>query len=313
MNVCRLQSRVLRQDPVCVKYGDPPQDARRRLICLDIGGSRKISPKVVFNRVWNSLQESIRKMPATATLPASWQAVPALQTTTCQNSHAKLQVERSGHRTKSQNASAFSLRSSFLSRPVGLNCSRSLVSTLRTEFSVVQALDPKLTDKMWPDIFRVLVVKVSSVTVDDLKAMQARKDKFTVVDVRPPEEFAEFNIPGSINVPLYKQIVGWTPLKITRRVAFAFFGIFNGTELNEQFMAEFSAAMPNKDETLLLCCGTGGTLRRTETSPNGRTSRSLLAAELALNNGYKKLMHLDGGISAYGKAEDAAAEAANES
>jgi hypothetical protein len=37
-------------------------------------------------------------------------------------------------------------------------------------------------------------------------------------------------------VQVYRLIKEWTPWHITRRVAFAFFGIFQGTEENPEFL-----------------------------------------------------------------------------
>lgn len=42
--------------------------------------------------------------------------------------------------------------------------------------------------------------------------------------------------PGAINVQIYRLIKEWTAWDIARRAAFAFFGIFSGTEENPEFM-----------------------------------------------------------------------------
>lgn len=41
---------------------------------------------------------------------------------------------------------------------------------------------------------------------------------------------------GAINVQVYRLIKEWTLWDISRRVAFAFFGIFQGTEENPEFL-----------------------------------------------------------------------------
>lgn len=41
---------------------------------------------------------------------------------------------------------------------------------------------------------------------------------------------------GAINVQIYRLIKEWTAWDIARRVAFAFFGIFSGTEENPEFI-----------------------------------------------------------------------------
>ena len=42
--------------------------------------------------------------------------------------------------------------------------------------------------------------------------------------------------PGAINVQIYRLIKEWTAWDIARRAAFAFFGIFSGTEENPEFI-----------------------------------------------------------------------------
>lgn len=49
--------------------------------------------------------------------------------------------------------------------------------------------------------------------------------------------------PGAINVQIYRLIKEWTAWDIARRAAFAFFGIFAGTEENPDFL-----------ESMLLIC-----------------------------------------------------------
>jgi len=42
--------------------------------------------------------------------------------------------------------------------------------------------------------------------------------------------------PDAINVQIYRLIKEWTAWDIARRAAFAFFGIFSGTEENPEFI-----------------------------------------------------------------------------
>lgn len=42
--------------------------------------------------------------------------------------------------------------------------------------------------------------------------------------------------PGAINVEMYRLIREWTAWDIARRLGFAFFGIFAGTEENPEFI-----------------------------------------------------------------------------
>ena len=41
---------------------------------------------------------------------------------------------------------------------------------------------------------------------------------------------------GAVNVQVYRLIKEWTAWDIARRAAFAFFGIFSGTEANPEFL-----------------------------------------------------------------------------
>lgn len=41
---------------------------------------------------------------------------------------------------------------------------------------------------------------------------------------------------GAVNIQIYRLIKEWTAWDIARRAAFAFFGIFSGTEENPEFM-----------------------------------------------------------------------------
>lgn len=47
--------------------------------------------------------------------------------------------------------------------------------------------------------------------------------------------------PGAINVQIYRLIKEWTAWDIARRAAFAFFGIFSGTEENPEFLQSIQA------------------------------------------------------------------------
>jgi hypothetical protein len=58
----------------------------------------------------------------------------------------------------------------------------------------------------------------------------------TLVDVRTADQYASGFIEGAVNVPLYRPIEGWEPLKIARRIGYAAFGVFHGTEPNPMFL-----------------------------------------------------------------------------
>lgn len=120
------------------------------------------------------------------------------------------------------------------------------------------------------------------------------------------------HIAGTVNVPLYQPIAGWSPQQILRRAGYAFFGVAKGTEANPTFMEEFKSAVgPNWKEVVMIC-ETGGTLQVTGNFPNGKQSRSLIACYEVLLEGYKRLSFLEGGMNEYSKSglplEELAAE-----
>jgi hypothetical protein len=101
-------------------------------------------------------------------------------------------------------------------------------------------------------------------------------------------------------VQVYRLIKEWTAWDIARRAAFAFFGIFSGTEENPEFIKckmdlphhtfleflHFSflklnilfmlAAVGeklNKDAKIIVACSAGGTMKPTQNLPQGQQSR----------------------------------------
>lgn len=107
---------------------------------------------------------------------------------------------------------------------------------------------------------------------------------------------------GSLNVPIYQPIAGWSPQQIARRAGYAFFGVAKGTEANPNFMEEFKSAVGPKWKEVVIICETGGTLESTGNFPNGKQSRSLIACYEALLEGYSRVCFLEGGMNSYFKA-----------
>lgn len=66
---------------------------------------------------------------------------------------------------------------------------------------------------------------VTEVKTTDLKAMQDKGEKFTLVDSRPAKRFAPSNLPGAINIPV------------------------------DEFQAQANKLPANKDELLVFYCG----------------------------------------------------------
>ncbi|KAJ0968403.1 hypothetical protein J5N97_025343 [Dioscorea zingiberensis] len=140
----------------------------------------------------------------------------------------------------------------------------------------------------------LLEKRVRSVDVKEALRLQ-KENNFVILDVRPEAEFKEAHPPGAINVQVYRLIKEWTAWDIARRAAFAFFGIFSGTEENPEFLQSVESKL-GKDAKIIVACSSGGTMRPSQNLPEGQQSRSLIAAYLLVLNGYKNVFHLDGGL-----------------
>ncbi|GMH29614.1 hypothetical protein Nepgr_031457 [Nepenthes gracilis] len=140
----------------------------------------------------------------------------------------------------------------------------------------------------------LLQKRVRSVDVKEALRLQ-NENNFVILDVRPEAEFKEGHPPGAINVQIYRLIKEWTAWDIARRAAFAFFGIFSGTEENPEFIQSIKSKL-NKDAKLIVACSAGGTMKPTQNLPEGQQSRSLIAAYLLVLEGYTNVYHLEGGL-----------------
>lgn len=140
----------------------------------------------------------------------------------------------------------------------------------------------------------LLQKRVRSVDVKEALRLQ-KENNFVILDVRPEAEFKEAHPPGAINVQIYRLIKEWTAWDIARRAAFAFFGIFSGTEENPEFLQSVESQL-SKDAKVIVACTAGGTMRPTQNLPEGQQSRSLIAAYLLVLNGYANIYHLEGGL-----------------
>lgn len=133
-------------------------------------------------------------------------------------------------------------------------------------------------------------------SVDAKEAFRLQKENnFVILDVRPEAEFKEAHPAGAVNIQIYRLIKEWTAWDIARRAAFAFFGIFSGTEENPEFMQSVESNF-GKDAKIIVACTTGGTMKPSQNLPEGQQSRSLIAAFLLVLNGYKNVFHLEGGL-----------------
>lgn len=140
-------------------------------------------------------------------------------------------------------------------------------------------------------------------SVDPKEALRLQKENgFVILDVRPEAEYKEAHPPGAINVQIYRLIKEWTAWDIARRAAFAFFGIFSGTEENPEFIKSVESKL-DKDAKIIVACSAGGTMKPSQNLPEGQQSRSLIAAYLLVLNGYKNVFHLEGGLYSWFKEE----------
>jgi len=98
-------------------------------------------------------------------------------------------------------------------------------------------------------------------------------------------------VPGAENVQLFRLIKDWDFKSVLRRANFALFMDFQGTERNPSFLEDFKRRYPPPltGKTLLLIDDCEfGTLEGTPNFPDGRISRSLIAAtELLSEGGYE--------------------------
>lgn len=137
----------------------------------------------------------------------------------------------------------------------------------------------------------------------ELKNAVASK-KVTVVDVRPVKKFMQAAIPGSINVPLFQPITGWSAFKIARRTQFAVFAM-EGTEFNPDFISRLKAKVGGiRGELVFVDDSNIGTLESTVRFPDGKPGHALISAYLAsivgINN---KMGYLEGGFAEYCQAD----------
>ncbi|KAL2318158.1 hypothetical protein Fmac_032034 [Flemingia macrophylla] len=145
----------------------------------------------------------------------------------------------------------------------------------------------------------LLQKRVRSVEVKEALRLQ-KENNFVLLDVRSEAQFKEAHPPDAINVQVYRLIKEWTAWDIARRAAFAFFGIFAGTEENPEFIQNVEAKI-DKSAKIIVACSSGGTLRPSQNLPQGQQSRSLIAAYLLVRNGYTNVFHLEGGLSTWFK------------
>lgn len=141
-------------------------------------------------------------------------------------------------------------------------------------------------------------------SVQPKDALRLQKEQgYTILDVRPENEFVQAHAEGAVNAQLYRLIKEWTPWDIARRAGFAFFGIFAGTEENPEFLNEVKALGLDKDSKIIIGCQSGGTMKPSPSLADGQQSRSLIAAYVLTMEGYKNLVHIEGGLRQWFREE----------
>lgn len=139
---------------------------------------------------------------------------------------------------------------------------------------------------------------VRSVQLEDVSKAQA--DGFTLIDCRPAEEFAEYHVASSVNVPLFGPINIDSPAKLMKQLLFSFNGM-KGTDERATFCADVAAVAREK---VLVLCDSGGTYKAVGLQADGRRSRSLVAVYKLLVAGEveaSSLYHVAGGVRGWGE------------
>ncbi|CAF2150381.1 unnamed protein product [Brassica napus] len=145
-------------------------------------------------------------------------------------------------------------------------------SSLLTIRSAATKPDKPAAEVDWRQKRELLLEKrVRGVDVKEALRLQ-KENNFVILDVRPEAEFKEGHPPGAINVEMYRLIREWTPWDIARRLGFAFFGIFSGTEENPEFIQSVEAKL-DKEAKIIVACSSAGTMKPTQNLPEGQQSR----------------------------------------
>eukprot|EP00746_Dinoflagellata_sp_MGD_P079481 gnl/MRDRNA2_/MRDRNA2_31785_c0_seq1.p1 gnl/MRDRNA2_/MRDRNA2_31785_c0~~gnl/MRDRNA2_/MRDRNA2_31785_c0_seq1.p1 ORF type:complete len:321 (+),score=51.89 gnl/MRDRNA2_/MRDRNA2_31785_c0_seq1:122-1084(+) len=107
---------------------------------------------------------------------------------------------------------------------------------------------------------------------------------------------------GAYNVPLFRQIQGWSMFDIIKRMN-AYMFLVEPTERNPEF-SDLASNLP-KDKPIIIACNRGGSLEhgltKAKMNTPGRYSSSLKAAYELYRLGFNNLYVLDGGIQRWEK------------
>lgn len=113
--------------------------------------------------------------------------------------------------------------------------------------------------------------------------------------------FLKAHAAGAVSAPLYRPITNWDFRSVARRAAFAFFGVFNGTEESPLFLADASECLKGVKSKVIVYCGIGGSMTPTTNLAQGMQSRSLIACSELIMDGYTDVLHMQDGIYGWDK------------
>ena len=126
------------------------------------------------------------------------------------------------------------------------------------------------------------------------EVVAAQKQGNAVVDIRPNGEWAKGHVPGAINIEFLRLITGespeardvaqcemhamstcgayagWTPWQVLRKLAFAFFGIANGTGDPAASVLLIFLVLEKACKLCILSCKTGNLLRKRASAAHRR-------------------------------------------
>lgn len=161
---------------------------------------------------------------------------------------------------------------------------------------------------VWPVVHASLTNQgLRSIDCKEAQELQ-EKDKATMLDVRTKKAYDQGHPVGSMNVPLFRPVMGDTKYDNLKRLVMAGFAM-EATERNPDFVKQLLDMGVSKDRTLIVCCDIGGTLETLVRRPGrervyadkdrafGRESRSLKACYELLQEGFQDVLHLKDGYN----------------
>jgi rhodanese-related sulfurtransferase len=180
------------------------------------------------------------------------------------------------------------------------------------------------TFKVWPAVFEALTSSgLRSVDAEEASNLVKNK-KAAVLDVNNESQFVEGHIKGSVNCPLYIEVEEkrtlWIPLLTLNAVTNILTGSNTRPKVrSETFVEDCKKALgtngsSDMSQSIVVTCGRGGTLstggngkldkdgRAVELQKSGIESSSLRACYELMEAGYKNVVHLEGGNSAWNYA-----------